>query len=73
MALIFMPGKSAFYLLLVLGIICLVDGIAKKDTKEILVALAILIYAVIKLATYRKKNLAKKNADGAATTFTPKQ
>ena len=61
MALILMPRKSALIILLVLGAICLVDGIAKKDTKEILVALAILGYAIISLVTGRKKNLANKN------------
>jgi hypothetical protein len=61
MALIFMPKKSAFIILLVLGMICLVDGIAKKDIIEILVALVLLGYSIISLATGRKKRKSNEN------------
>ncbi|MDR3697870.1 hypothetical protein [Mucilaginibacter sp.] len=61
MPLIFLHGKSALIMMLVLGTICLVDGIAKKDTKEILVALATLGYAIVSLVTGRKKNIANNN------------
>jgi len=61
MALIFMPRKSALILLLILGTICLVDGIPKKDVKEILVAVAILTYVIVSFITGRKKNPANKN------------
>jgi hypothetical protein len=57
MALIFMRRKPALIILLFLGTICLVDGIAKRDIKEILVALAILGYAVVSLVTGRKKSV----------------
>jgi hypothetical protein len=65
MALIFMPRRSAFIFMLVLGIICLVDGIVKKDTKELLVASAILIYAVVSLITNKKKKIAGKDSGKA--------
>jgi hypothetical protein len=71
MPVIFMPAKSAAILLLVLGTICLVDGIIKKDTKEILVALATLAYSVYKLVTARKKKQDNKSA--GSTIGKPRQ
>jgi hypothetical protein len=71
MPLVFMPPKPAAILLLVLGTICLADGIVKKDTKEILVAAAILAYATYKLVTARKKIPDSKNA--GSTTGKPHQ
>lgn len=59
MGLIFMPRKSAFIIFFVLGIICMGDGIIKKDIKESLVGLAFLLYAIISLLASRKKNLTK--------------
>jgi len=67
MALIFMPRKSALIILLVLGTMCLVDGIAKKDSKEILMALAILGYAIVSLVT----NLANKNDRERSNSVNP--
>ncbi|MEO3405373.1 DUF308 domain-containing protein [Mucilaginibacter sp. CAU 1740] len=55
MALIFMPRKSAMILLIILGIICLVDGIYKGDTTETIVGVVILLYAVVSLVSGRKK------------------
>ena len=62
-----MPGKSAFYWMLVLGIICLADGIAKRDVKEIMIALATLTYTVIRLAAGSKKG------SSTATECNPRQ
>jgi len=61
MPLIFLPRKAALILLVVLGIVCVVDGIYKKDLKETLIMAAILIYAIVSLINDRKKKLAEKN------------
>ena len=53
---IYMQSKPAAILMLVLGIICLADGIVKKDIKELLVAAALLGYGTYKLITAPKKN-----------------
>ena len=45
----------------VLGPICMVDGIVKKDTTEILAMLAVFIFAIVSLLNDRKKKLAGKN------------
>lgn len=55
MAMLFMPKRSAYILLLILGVIVLVGGIAKKTVKETLVGAAILIYAIVSLLTSKKK------------------
>ena len=55
MALYYMPRKAALIILLILGSISLVDGIAKKDTREILVALAILVFAIVSLIVIGRK------------------
>jgi hypothetical protein len=60
MPIIFMPRKTALIMLLVLGAMCLVDGIIKKDIKEILVGLGILAYAVVSLINGKKKNAPNK-------------
>lgn len=59
MALLFMSRKSAFIILLVLGIICLADGLPKNDAKEILVASACLTYAIVGMVGDRKKKMRK--------------
>ena len=71
MALIFMPRKSALIILLVLGAICLVDGIVKKDPKEMLVALAILGYAIVSLVSGRKRTPANKNDREHSNSINP--
>ena len=68
---IYMSSKSAAILMLVLGIICLADGIVKKDIKELLVAAALLAYGTYKLITARKKLPDNKNA--GSTTGQPRQ
>jgi hypothetical protein len=45
----------------VLGPICMVDGIVKKDIIEILAMLAVFIFAIVSLLNDRKKKLAVKN------------
>ena len=57
MALLFMPRKSALIIMLVLGAMCLVDGIHKKDVKETLIGSAILIYVIVSLLTGKKKSI----------------
>jgi hypothetical protein len=66
-----MPKKSAMILLLVLGVICLVDGSIKKDIKEILVGLGSLIYAIVTLVNIRKKNQSDKNNREGNNPITP--
>ena len=61
MALIYMPRKTAIVFLFIMGTFCLVDGIHKKDTTEILVAVAILICAVVKLVTGKAKKSLNAN------------
>jgi uncharacterized membrane protein HdeD (DUF308 family) len=61
MALIFMPRKSAMILLIILGIICLVDGIHKGDTTETIVGVVILLYAIISLVTGKSNKPANNN------------
>ncbi|HEX8022426.1 MAG TPA: hypothetical protein VF500_20910 [Mucilaginibacter sp.] len=57
----------------VLGPICMVDGIVKKDTKEILAMLAVFIFAVVSLLNDRKKKLAIKNDRERSTPINPNQ
>jgi hypothetical protein len=61
MGVIFTPKRTAMVLLIILGIICLADGIHKKDTTETLVAMAILLYAIISLINGRKKPMIRDN------------
>jgi hypothetical protein len=61
MGLIFMPKKSAMVLLIILSVICLVDGIHKGDTKETIVGAVILLYAVINLINGRRKKPVNAN------------
>jgi len=48
-----------------------VDGIVKKDTKEILLMLAVFIYAIITLVNDRKKKLANKNVQERNNSINP--
>jgi hypothetical protein len=70
MALVFMPRKTAIVFLFIAGAFCLVDGIHKKDTKEMLVGVVILICAVVKLITGREKKLLNNNKDHDKTNTT---
>jgi hypothetical protein len=58
---ILLPRKPTLICMAVLGPICMVDGIVKKDTKEILAMLAVFIFAIVSLLNDRKKKLAVKN------------
>ncbi|MGF7076105.1 hypothetical protein [Mucilaginibacter sp. 3215] len=60
---ILLPRKPTLISLTVLGPICVVDGIVKKNTQEILAMLAVFIYAVITLImdSRKKKKLIDKN------------
>ena len=59
---ILLPRKPTLICLVVLGPICIVDGIVKKDTKEILIMLAVLIFAIVTLVndSRKKKKLINK-------------
>lgn len=60
---ILLPRKPTLICLVVLGPICVADGIVKKDTKEILAMLAVFIFAVVTLITdsRKKRKLINKN------------
>jgi hypothetical protein len=58
---ILLPRKPTLICLAVLGPICIVDGIVKKDIKEILAMLVVFIFAIVTLVSDRKKKLARKN------------
>ncbi|MDB5150274.1 MAG: hypothetical protein JWQ57_4294 [Mucilaginibacter sp.] len=51
----FFAAENGHRFLFITGIFCLVDGTHKKDTKETLIGVAILICAVVKLVTGREK------------------
>lgn len=59
---ILLPRKPTLICLLVLGPICVVDGIVKKNTQEILAMLAVFIYATVTLImdSRKKKKLINK-------------
>ncbi len=59
---ILLPRRPTLICLVVLGPICIVDGIVKKDTKEILIMLAVLIFAIVTLVndSRKKKKLINK-------------
>jgi hypothetical protein len=63
---ILLPRKPTLICMAVLGPICVVDGIAKKDTLEILAMLAVFIFAVVTLImdSRKKKKLLNKNDNG---------
>ncbi len=67
---IYLPRKPTLICLVVLGIICVGDGIVKKDTKEILLMLAVFIYAVVTLFNDRRKKLAYKKAREQSNSIT---
>jgi integral membrane sensor domain MASE1 len=60
---ILLPRKPTLICLVVLGPICVVDGIVKKNNQEILAMLAVFIYAVVTLImdSRKKKKLINKN------------
>ncbi|MFC0514214.1 hypothetical protein ACFFGT_08390 [Mucilaginibacter angelicae] len=58
---ILLPRKPTLICMAVLGPICMVDGIVKRDAKEILAMLAVFIFAIVSLLNDRKKKLASKN------------
>lgn len=68
---IYMSSKRAAILMLVLGIICLADGIVKRDIKELLVAVALLGCGSYKLIAASKK--IPDNKIGGSTTGKPGQ
>jgi len=68
---ILLPRKPTLICLVVLGPICIVDGIVKKDTKEILIMLAVLIFAIVTLVNDRKKKLAGKNDREQSKSINP--
>ncbi|WP_330861542.1 hypothetical protein [Mucilaginibacter sp.] len=70
---ILLPRKPTLICMAVLGPICMVDGIVKKDTKEILAMLAVFIFAVVSLLNDRKKKLAIKNDRERSTPINPNQ
>jgi hypothetical protein len=70
MALVFLPRKTAIVFLFTTGIFCLVDGIHKKDTKETLAGVIILICAVVKLVTGREKKPLNNNGKHDKTNIT---
>jgi hypothetical protein len=68
---ILLPRKPTLICLVVLGPICMVDGIVKKDTKEILAMLVVFIYAIVTLVNDRKKKLASKNDRERSNSINP--
>jgi hypothetical protein len=60
---ILLPRKPTLICLAVLGPICVVDGIVKKDTQEILAMLAVFIFSIVTLImdSRKKKKLINKN------------
>ncbi|MCR8557847.1 hypothetical protein KXD93_09355 [Mucilaginibacter sp. BJC16-A38] len=60
---ILLPRKPTLICLVVLGPICVVDGIVKKNTQEILAMLAVFIFAIVTLImdSKKKKKLINKN------------
>lgn len=70
---ILLPRKPTLICMAVLGPICMVDGIVKKDTIEILAMLAVFIFAIVSLLNDRKKKLAIKNNRERSNLINPKQ
>lgn len=68
---ILLPRKPTLICLAVLGPICIVDGIVKKDTKEILAMLVVFIFAIVTLVSDRKKKLARKNDQERSNPIKP--
>ncbi|GAA3983051.1 hypothetical protein [Mucilaginibacter dorajii] len=68
---ILLPRKPTLICLAVLGPICIVDGIVKKDTQEILAMLVVFIFAIVTLINDRKKKLAGKNARERSNPMNP--
>jgi len=60
---VLLPRKPTLICMAVLGPISVVDGIAKKDTQEILAMLAVFIFAIVTLImdSRKKKKLINKN------------
>lgn len=57
-----LPRKPTLICLVVLGVICVADGISKGDTKETVIMFAILVYAAVSLINDRRKKLAYKRS-----------
>jgi hypothetical protein len=70
---ILLPRKPTLICMVVLGPICMVDGIVKRDTKEILAMLAVFIFAIVSLLNDRKKKLASKNNRERSDPINPNQ
>ncbi|MGF7042690.1 hypothetical protein [Mucilaginibacter lappiensis] len=72
---ILLPRKPTLICMAVLGPICVVDGIVKKDTKEILAMLAVFIYAIVTLAmdSKKKKKLIDRNNREHSNSLNPKR
>jgi hypothetical protein len=68
---VLLPRKPTLICLVVLGPICVVDGIVKKDVLEILAMLAVLIYATVSLVNDRRKKLAGKNYREGSNSISP--
>ena len=70
---ILLPRKPTLICLVVLGPICVVDGIVKKDTQEILAMLAVFIFAIVTLVmdSRKKKKLINKNDKGYSNPANP--
>ena len=50
---ILLPRKPTLICMAVLGPVCVVDGIVKNDTKEILAMLAVFIFAIVTTILFR--------------------
>lgn len=70
---ILLPRKPTLICMAVLGPICMVDGIVKKDTKEILAMLAVFIFAIVSLLNDREKKRAIKNDRERSNPINPNQ
>jgi hypothetical protein len=68
---ILLPRKPTLICLVLLGPICMVDGIVKKDTTEILAMLVVFIYAIATLVNDRKKKLARNNDQERSNSINP--
>jgi hypothetical protein len=72
---ILLPRKPTLICMAVLGPICVVDGIAKKDIKEILAMLAVFIFAIVTLImdSRKKKKLISRTNPGHSSSVNPNQ
>lgn len=72
---ILLPRKPTLICMAVLGPICVVDGIVKNNTKEILAMLAVFIFAVVTLImdSRKKKKLISRNNQEHSNSLNPNQ